>query len=447
MARDSYKNDPENDEIEIDLRGILEILQKWYRLILAGTLICAISAALISYLVLDPVYQSRTLLMVTQATERLQPVRPGEGLEDIFNTQIPVLTMNTYVGQIKSEALLQRVKERINEETGYTVGSLAGLIEAAVVKDTNLIEVKVSHGDPVAAAKIANILSQEYLKFMNEKNQEQMTRSVEFLQEQKSITDAELDAALTRLQAFQSESKGVELLEAEFNKKSQDMVNFASRLKMVQVEVQQLTSGVASLELDLSITPRMIAVERWNNGVASTTNEINPLYTSIAQQLTEKKSALAEKEAEAEWLQIMLVSLEQELNNLQTSLVTRRMEQDKLQREVDRLRATSETLANKTTETQIMKSIDLGDTSVLVVSEASVPSHPVKPNKKLNIAIAVVLGLMIFTLLAFVLEYLDNTLKTPEDINKELGLPVLGVIPKMNLGTSYYSPYGGNNGK
>ena len=82
-----------------------------------------------------------------------------------------------------------------------------------------------------------------------------------------------------------------------------------------------------------------------------------------------------------------------------------------------------------------------------MVSEASVPSHPVKPNKKLNIAIAVVLGLMIFTLLAFVLEYLDNTLKTPEDINKELGLPVLGVIPKMNLGTSYYSPYGGNNGK
>jgi len=37
---------------------------------------------------------------------------------------------------------------------------------------------------------------------------------------------------------------------------------------------------------------------------------------------------------------------------------------------------------------------------------------------------------MVFTLLAFVLEYLDNTLKTPEDVTRELELPVLGVIPK-----------------
>ena len=78
------------------------------------------------------------------------------------------------------------------------------------------------------------------------------------------------------------------------------------------------------------------------------------------------------------------------------------------------------------------KSIDLGDTSVVVVSEASTPESPIKPNKKLNVAIAFILGLMLFSLLAFVLEYLDNTIKTPEDINRELGLSVIGVIPKMN---------------
>ena len=97
----------------------------------------------------------------------------------------------------------------------------------------------------------------------------------------------------------------------------------------------------------------------------------------------------------------------------------------------------------KKTETQIAKSIDLGDTSVVVVSEASIPESPIKPNKKLNVAIALVLSFMVFSLLAFVLEHLDNTLKTPEDINRELGLSVIGVIPKMTRQNTHHSSYGG----
>ena len=53
----------------------------------------------------------------------------------------------------------------------------------------------------------------------------------------------------------------------------------------------------------------------------------------------------------------------------------------------------------------------------------------IKPNKKMNIALAFVLGLMISILLAFLLEFLDNTLKTVEDIDQVLDLPVLAVIP------------------
>lgn len=86
-------------------------------------------------------------------------------------------------------------------------------------------------------------------------------------------------------------------------------------------------------------------------------------------------------------------------------------------------------------EIQIAKSIDLGDTTITVISEASIPGSPIRPNKKLNIAIAAVLGLMTFTLLAFVLEYLDNTIKTPEDVSNQLGLPVLGVIPRGTAAT------------
>ncbi len=58
---------------------------------------------------------------------------------------------------------------------------------------------------------------------------------------------------------------------------------------------------------------------------------------------------------------------------------------------------------------------------------------PIKPKPLLNIAIALVVGLMAGVGIAFLLDYLDNTIKTEEDIQKILGLPVLGSIPKMSL--------------
>lgn len=67
--------------------------------------------------------------------------------------------------------------------------------------------------------------------------------------------------------------------------------------------------------------------------------------------------------------------------------------------------------------------------NVQIIDKAQVPNDPVKPNKLLNIAIAGVLGLMAGVFIAFLREYLDNTLKTPEDIEKHLGVQVVGMIP------------------
>lgn len=69
--------------------------------------------------------------------------------------------------------------------------------------------------------------------------------------------------------------------------------------------------------------------------------------------------------------------------------------------------------------------------NVQIIDEAREQSSPVKPNVKLNIAISIILGLMLGIGLAFIIELLDNTIKEPDFIEKQLGLPVLGVIPEI----------------
>lgn len=67
---------------------------------------------------------------------------------------------------------------------------------------------------------------------------------------------------------------------------------------------------------------------------------------------------------------------------------------------------------------------------IQIMDEPKFPDAPVKPKKALNIAIAFFLGLMISVGLTFVLEYMDSTIKSEEDVDKYLELPVIGIIPK-----------------
>ena len=71
--------------------------------------------------------------------------------------------------------------------------------------------------------------------------------------------------------------------------------------------------------------------------------------------------------------------------------------------------------------------------NVSTIDTAETPVNPVSPNKMMNIAIAGVLGMMVSVGLVFVLEFLDRTYKTPTDIERHLGLPIIGAIPDLEL--------------
>lgn len=74
--------------------------------------------------------------------------------------------------------------------------------------------------------------------------------------------------------------------------------------------------------------------------------------------------------------------------------------------------------------------------NVKVIEKVKVPENPVSPNKKLNILIAFVLGLMVSVGLALLLEFMDNTYKSKEELEDDLDLPVIGVIPELDEETN-----------
>lgn len=75
--------------------------------------------------------------------------------------------------------------------------------------------------------------------------------------------------------------------------------------------------------------------------------------------------------------------------------------------------------------TRVVKASD-----IQVIDKAQTPKNPIKPNKKMNIAIAMVLGVMGSIFIIFLLEALNTKVKSPKDVEEKLGIPVFGVVPK-----------------
>lgn len=89
-------------------------------------------------------------------------------------------------------------------------------------------------------------------------------------------------------------------------------------------------------------------------------------------------------------------------------------------------------IANHVTDVLMEYIIDFAQLeNVQLLNPAQLPTSPVNDRTTLNMAVAFVLALMISVALAFLFEHLDNTIKTSEDVQKYLGVPVLGVIPEF----------------
>lgn len=92
-------------------------------------------------------------------------------------------------------------------------------------------------------------------------------------------------------------------------------------------------------------------------------------------------------------------------------------------------------IANKTVEVfkkEIANNMNVDNVRIWTKADVSENPSPIKPRPLLNVAIAIVVGLMVGVGLAFLLEYFNNTIKNEQDVDKILGLPILGVIATID---------------
>lgn len=440
---------------EISLRELIEVLLKQKTLIIGITIISLLISFVVSFFVLEPVYEAKTILMASRITDKIKPTDELEGIEGILGSvsTYPQLTIETYKEQAKNPVILNEIiKELGLEEKEITSADLEAMIELETIKDTNLITVKVKNTDKKLATDIANTLSNKFINFISEKAKEQATKSSNFIAQQLEIEKKKLDEVLVEYKNFLAQPRGVNELKSEMNMKLQELNQYKDELSkeetkyrndLLNNEIQEKTL-LASLkktkeELNSTseklVTKKSLAQDAFLSEIIKDeiqmdqkdlaniemyNEQLNPNYISLDSQITNLEIDLAKIEQQKENIKYRyeqkkkiliekINELKEELEKLQVELAEKQYQERIITRKVNLAQSTYDAFTKKLEESRIAQSSTIGDSSIIVVSPAVEPLKPVSPNKKLNIAIAGVLGIMIGVFVAFFREYWKNS--------------------------------------
>ncbi len=457
---------------EMDLLELWRILVKrrWW---ITAIVVITIAAAGLASGFMEPVYEASTTVMVRGQGGgglTLQELNPLAGFGGGSSAGL-----DTYVEILQSRAILEQVIESLGLEN--SVGNFRDSLTIQPISNTELLRISVESSDNEQAMATANVLVDTFLEWNRAANQEELRGTGQFLEGQLEVVSANLARAEERLQNYREtervlaptdeirallermvEIEGqlatsqvtipeldhrLQLIQQELEQQDQTYIasttiqdnpfmrDFRTRLSETEVKLagarERYTEQhpeVLALRAEIEEVKRKLAgeVERV---IATETESISPIHQHLYQQLITLQVDRMAYESRNEALTAVRDALEKEFQLLPSKELelTRLLRDAKVQEEVYIM------LVKRYEENRINEAMQTADAQV--VDRAIIPDNPVRPRVRLNIAIAGVLGLFIGTGISFLSEYTDTTIKNKQQVEKLLGVPVVGEIPRF----------------
>ena len=392
---------------EISLRELIEVLLKRKELIAIITAVSIFLAGIVSFFILDPVYETKMVLMASNFSERLQSNDlNGEGIDNILNaiSKQPQMTLETYRQQITAPRVMRETISDLGLEEEYDVEKLAKDITLETIKDTNLITIKMQHNDSEKAAEIVNKVGENFVEFVSLKAKEQATRASTYVESQMAIEKEKLDEELLKLKEFLSQPRGTSELGNELSARLAQVTAFKTRLVDLEIQKEALTAAIAEAE---TVAPNadklMVKPNNIINGNGSSS------YIMLESSVQVLKIEKAQVDANIKSTKTKIAETQKLIETLQIELEEKRHQERLLNQNVNIAQNTFDAFVKKYEELRVTESSQIGDATITVISKAYPTTNPIAPKKAMNVAIAAVLGLMIGVFVAFFMEYWKAT--------------------------------------
>jgi len=341
---------------------------------------------------------------------------------------------------------------------GPYVGVVLGSLTVVPVRNSRIVELRVTSSEPKLAADIANGVAKAYIQQNLETRFSASKDATDWLGErlaEQRKTVEESEAALQRYKEAH-DAVAVEDRQNIVVQRLADLNGAVTKAKTTRIEKEALYNQLKSLQGTPAVDtfpavlgndyiqklkselgdlqrqqaqlaekygdrhPEMVRIK---NAVEVTQakfdNEVNKVVESIH---SEYLSALAQERS--------LVGALETQKTEALGLNRKGIEYSVLQREAESNRQVYEALLQRTKETGI--SSELKTSNIRVVDPAEVPTYPVLPRRSHDLMMALLAGSVLALGLVFLFEYLDNRIKSPQELRAHLNVPFLGMIPKID---------------
>lgn len=338
------------------------------------------------------------------------------------------------------------------------IASIKSMVKVEPVEDTRLLTISVKHSDPEMAREIANTVADTYIQFnidsrlqASRKTLSWLTKGLagmkknldvsekEFLdyKESKNVISLEKDEQMT--------AKGIQALNAAYIAARNNRYELEAKLNQLRA-MRKTREGTPNLRFLASnpiletLHKEMLNEEMALSKAKGIYQTKHPKYVEIENRIMDIKGKLQEHlskevdnlKAELTVMRTKEGVLKKSISDLEAeAMASGRNEVDYniLKRNMDMNQEVYDTILSRIKEGDLMEKINVSN--IRVVEDALLPTRPIGLGKRRNLFVAVIFGLIFGVAGSFIREYTDRSLRSEEDVERYLDIPLLSVIPRV----------------
>lgn len=403
----------------------MELIEYWYLLlrrkwIILSSVILAGLIGVVYVMNADPVYEADAKLLFVEdnGVSGLSGIGGGDlMLSAIGKKADPLMTQ---IEMLKTRPVLLQTIDTLqlkdSDSNLIQSDNLVGRLGFSVITNTNMIKLTCRSTNPQEAANILNALATIYADVNRGINRESATASREFIEKQLKMQKADLDSAEFALARYKT-STGTVSLEQETQLKIGGVAQLQTEKIRVEAELQGIDADIASFQ-----------------------DKINAPGARNSSKFTQWQAQLED-------VQRSRVTVAAHLSKLQARINTENRALNLLPKQEIRF-------ANLLRDSETAKLIYAGlletyeqskireasnTSNIKMVEPAVVPNEPIEPQKKKIMMLALIAGFMLGFGVSLLLEYLDDTPHSSEEITKSLPYTILGSIPDFPKKTQFFA--------
>ncbi len=458
---------------EIHFKDYLIVLRENIWLLVACCIVI-VSVVAISSFSAVPLYESKAKVLikpqptrVLSSVEDIQPVgagRAGLRMHKYFNTQFELIQSRIIAEQTVKRFDLE--KHSYFKDASDPAKVVQSKVKVEPIKGTNMIYIVVTHKNPDIAAFLANAVAETYTWYNMESSLQKTRDAYQMLQ--KKLKNLKNDVTESQKDLYKiAEEEKIYIPEDldKINSKKMSRLNESYiAAKTGRMETEVILNQIKEIQNNNGSYLKYLEISEISDDsvVSSLYQEYNSLDIKLNQLRKKYGSKHPKVQKQLEARRDVKEDLKKEIQRLikkyKNKYRAQKKREEKYRKALNKVKKKSINLSkkqgkyelakqqtkyakssykmiqDKIKETDLLKG--LRDNNVSIVERAEVPGSPFTPKIKLNILLAFIVSLLTGTTLIFMKEYFDTNIKTPEDVENSLGLPILSLVPHSTEGVS-----------